>query len=98
MSVKPETQQIVFTLPANLGGDPERINRLEAKIDELRTLLTAAVGKLWWTERELAAELPNCSLLTLQRTRRAGKIKYKRIGNEILYSRKHIEDYLNSEK
>jgi hypothetical protein len=87
---------VPIELPEGFGGETiDELKALVRELSELRDALKASVGKTWWTEEELANEFPNCSLITLQRARRAGKIRYKRLGNEILYSRKHIEDYIN---
>ncbi len=98
MSGNPETFKqipVIIQLPENYGGDAESIAELKEIVGELRELLKSASAPISLTEVQLA-DYFECSLIWLQRQRRAGKIKFKRVGNAIHYSRRHIEDFLNS--
>lgn len=98
MSGQPETQklQALIKLPADFGQDTaNELRQLRAEIYQLRELLKTAVGKLFWSEEELARDF-GISLKSQREERRAAKIGYKRVKGKIVYSRKHIEDYLNS--
>ena len=47
-------------------------------------------------DEDEAAEMLGVSKITLQRARKRGEIACYRIGARVLYSPKHIQDYLSS--
>jgi hypothetical protein len=70
------------------------IGRFEQVANRIETAL--AGEQLFWTEEDLARKF-ECSVLTIQRTRRDGKIKFKRLpGGQAVFTRQHIEEFLAS--
>jgi hypothetical protein len=96
-------KEIVFHLPIDdVRPDLEElIGQLESVRDEIKSyaerIETALAGEqLFWTEEDLALKF-ECSVLTIQRTRRDGKIKFKRLpGGQAVFTRQHIEEFLSS--
>lgn len=99
------TRQVIakIELPIDEFSSPESeglIPQLRAIADEIRDYterIEASVNgdRLFWNDAELA-DMFECSVLTIERERRAGKIKFKRVAGKARYTRKHIEDYLAS--
>jgi hypothetical protein len=68
--------------------------RLEQLVGRIETAL--AGEQLFWTEQQLADKF-ECSVLSIQRQRRDGKIKFKRLpGGQAVFTRQHIEEFLRS--
>jgi predicted transcriptional regulator len=60
--------------------------------EEFRSAITRE--PLFYTDKMLADEL-GIAELTVKRLRRAGKIKFKRVGGKPVYTRRHIEEFLS---
>jgi len=75
--------------------DREALAELKELVQTLRDLLSTTNVKVFWAEDELAAEL-NMPVLSLKRLRLAGKIDAKCVSRKYFYTKKHVEDYLNS--
>lgn len=99
MSANPITKMIPVTvelpLPFDAAAAAETISELRKTVAELKELIETSGTWISMTEEELA-DYFGISLKSLKEERCAGKIKYKRVKGKIHYSRKHIEDYLNS--
>lgn len=63
---------------------------LEAKIKMIR----AESGKSLFTKRETAHELGGISISSLDRIRKAGSIKSRRVGGKIMFSIEEISRFL----
>jgi hypothetical protein len=88
----------IITLPPGFeGGGGETFSELKQIVSELRELVKEASAPISFTEKQLA-EYFGISELSLARLRRAGKIKYKRVAGKIHYTRRHVEEFLNSEE
>jgi hypothetical protein len=84
---------VIIELPEAPGG--ETIGELKQLVAELRELVREAHAPLSFTEQELA-DYFGISKLSLERLRRAGKIQFKRVAGKIHYSRRHVEEFINS--
>ncbi len=82
-------------LPENFD-DSEMVHELKKAIGELRELLKNAYRPLSFSEQQLA-DYFGISKISLERLRRAGKIKYKRVAGKVHYTQQHVEQFLNSE-
>jgi len=100
-AVQSTQKEIVFHLPIDdVRPDLEELlSRLEDLRDEVKSyagrIETALAGEqFFWTEQQLADKF-ECSVLSIQRKRRDGKIKFKRLpGGQAVFTRRHIEEFL----
>ncbi len=93
--VQPDYEVLEVRIP-KAGAVPED---LRSFLDELpgyteRIEKAVAGEQLFWTEEDLAAMF-ECSVLTIKRERRAGKINFKRVAGKPIFTRRHIDEYLN---
>lgn len=98
MDGRTANNQIVVNLPPDFGGNSKTLDELKEITAEIRREfrnISERLAPVSYTEKELAKHF-GISLLTMERIRRAGKVSYTRVGGKIHYTRKQIEDYLES--
>lgn len=90
--------------PSAASAAAEMLEQMRSIADEMRgyteRIEKAVAGEqLFWTEEDLAEELTRrgvkCSVLTIKRERRAGKIPFKRIAGKPVFARRHLEEFLS---
>jgi ribosome-binding protein aMBF1 (putative translation factor) len=97
-SVDDEVIQIRFPREAQESIDVEQLRAIADEIRSYTERIEKAIAgeQLFWTEEQLAEKF-KCSVISIKRERRAGKIPFKRTpGGDVVFTKAHIEQYLAS--